>query len=258
MEHDAQVEATRLRDGDSAGIEYELFVRMTCQGCADTVRNALERKGYQVIDLNLGSEVVRVRATDSAKQVLATIEAIGKDVRLIGSGVNPFAIKVPEGIGLPEESVSSIAEFRGEMFGQGSVVGMVRVMQKTQEAAVVQADLGGLEPNTSHSVAIHTYGDIRPGNQGDIFGKEENRSKEESAGFLGSGRTDEKGVISFSDLRKDLRVWEIIGRSLVIHRDDAEWTSLASSVIARSSAIGANHKKVCTCDGTVIWNAQSN
>lgn len=31
--------------------------------------------------------------------------------------------------------------------------------------------------------------------------------------------------------------------------------ALAAAVIARSAGVGANHKMVCACDGTILWDA---
>ncbi|XP_068635343.1 copper chaperone for superoxide dismutase, chloroplastic/cytosolic-like isoform X2 [Aristolochia californica] len=32
---------------------------------------------------------------------------------------------------------------------------------------------------------------------------------------------------------------------------------IAAAVIARSAGVGENYKKICTCDGTVIWNSSA-
>lgn len=53
-----------------------------------------------------------------------------------------------------------------------------------------------------------------------------------------------------------VQVWEIIGRSCVVHEGTPmEGRRLAASVVARSSAVGGNHKMVCSCDGTKLWDA---
>lgn len=54
----------------------------------------------------------------------------------------------------------------------------------------------------------------------------------------------------------DGQVWDIVGRSLVVHSGDAPTPSsgIVAGVIARSAAVGDNdQKKICACDGTVIW-----
>ena len=64
-----------------------------------------------------------------------------------------------------------------------------------------------------------------------------------------------------------LQVWDLIGRALALRRGGAgmgvpggageeQPPLLAAGVIARSAAVGGNEeKRVCACDGTVIWDA---
>jgi copper chaperone for superoxide dismutase len=53
-------------------------------------------------------------------------------------------------------------------------------------------------------------------------------------------------------------VWDIIGRALVVY-EHAEHTrgggANVAAVIARSAVAGDNTKKICACDGTLIWEA---
>ena len=54
------------------------------------------------------------------------------------------------------------------------------------------------------------------------------------------------------------QVWDIIGRALVIHAGDTagDGSAVVAGVIARASAVGDNQdKRVCACDGTVIWDS---
>ncbi len=52
-------------------------------------------------------------------------------------------------------------------------------------------------------------------------------------------------------------VWDIIGRALVVYDGEqaAEGAPAVAAVIARSAVAGDNNKKICACDGTIIWNA---
>ena len=67
---------------------------------------------------------------------------------------------------------------------------------------------------------------------------------------------DEKGEAFFSGVKPNLRVAELIGRSIAIYKTEARSDSgIAAAVIARSAGVGENYKKLCTCDGTTIWEA---
>ena len=63
----------------------------------------------------------------------------------------------------------------------------------------------------------------------------------------------------FASLMFSLRaqVWDIIGRALVVYEHAAHSTDGANvaAVIARSAVAGDNTKKICACDGTLIWEA---
>lgn len=52
-------------------------------------------------------------------------------------------------------------------------------------------------------------------------------------------------------LASQLQVWDIIGRALVISGSAA--APAVAAVLARSAVAGDNTKKVCACDGTLIW-----
>lgn len=54
-----------------------------------------------------------------------------------------------------------------------------------------------------------------------------------------------------------VQVWDIIGRALVVyeHAEPGIAGKNVAAVIARSAAAGDNTKKICACDGTLIWEA---
>lgn len=75
-------------------------------------------------------------------------------------------------------------------------------------------------------------------------------------GDLGTLEVDEKGKAFFSGFKEQLRVADLIGRSIVVYdTEDKSDPGLAAAVIARSAGVGENYKKLCTCDGTTIWEA---
>lgn len=78
-------------------------------------------------------------------------------------------------------------------------------------------------------------------------------------GDLGTLDADEKGEAFFSGGKHKLRVADLIGRSLVIYeKEDKSDSGVTAAVIARSAGVGENYKKLCTCDGTTIWEATNN
>lgn len=76
-------------------------------------------------------------------------------------------------------------------------------------------------------------------------------------GDLGTLEVDEKGEAYYTGIKKMLRVVDLIGRSIVLYAsEDKSDPGLAAAVIARSAGVGENYKKLCTCDGTTIWEAK--
>ncbi|XP_020604272.1 copper chaperone for superoxide dismutase-like, partial [Orbicella faveolata] len=87
-------------------------------------------------------------------------------------------------------------------------------------------------------------------------------------GDLGNILADKNGRASFRLEDKTVKVWDIIGRSLVVHHgeDDlgrannalSEITGnsgpgLSCGIIARSAGLFQNTKKFCACDGKILW-----
>lgn len=78
-------------------------------------------------------------------------------------------------------------------------------------------------------------------------------------GDLGTLEADEKGEAFFSGVKQKLKVADLIGRSIAVYRtEDKSDSGVAAAVIARSAGVGENYKKLCTCDGTTIWEATNN
>lgn len=75
-------------------------------------------------------------------------------------------------------------------------------------------------------------------------------------GDLGTLEANEKGEAFFSGVKEKLRVADLIGRSVVVYATkDKSDSGIAAAVVARSAGVGENYKRLCTCDGTTIWEA---
>lgn len=75
-------------------------------------------------------------------------------------------------------------------------------------------------------------------------------------GDLGTLKVDEKGEAFYSGTKEKLRVADLIGRSIAVYgTEDKSDEGIAAAVVARSAGVGENYKKLCTCDGTTIWEA---
>jgi hypothetical protein len=113
-------------------------------------------------------------------------------------------------------------------------------------------------------VAVHALGDLTRGahSTGAAW-------PSAAAATLCAGVADASGRGACTSDAAARRVWELIGRSAVIHgaaTPDANESGasgdvssrLAGAVLARAAAVGANSgKRVCACDGTVLWSADA-
>ena len=59
-------------------------------------------------------------------------------------------------------------------------------------------------------------------------------------------------------MKQNLRIVDLIGRSVVVYgTEDRSDSGLTAAVIARSAGVGENCKKLCSCDGTTIWESSN-
>eukprot|EP00897_Mesotaenium_endlicherianum_P001176 jgi/Mesen1/11059/ME000099S10497 len=226
----------------------EFMVDMHCEGCVKAVRTRLEPlEGVSTVDVDLENQVVRVLATTPLTSLTSALEKSGRKSRLIGQGS-------PEKLALS----AAVAEFKGPV-----VHGVVRFAQVSQESTRVEATFDGLSPG-AHAWFINDYGDLTRGADstgghyspaGAVLGRPDDEVRD--AGHLGALEADEKGHAEHQGASNKLQVWDLIGRAVVVHEGDVSspGKGIAAAVIARSAGVGENYKKLCLCDGTVIWEA---
>ncbi|KAI5417429.1 hypothetical protein KIW84_042147 [Lathyrus oleraceus] len=208
----------------------EYMVDMTCEGCVNAVKNKLQSvDGIKNVEVDLSNQVVRILGSTPVKIMTEALEQTGRKARLIGQGV-------PEG---PD------------------IFGVVRLAQVNMELARIEANFSGLSPG-KHSWSINEFGDLTRGaaSTGKVFNPPNKQNTKEPLGDLGTLDANEKGEAFYTGIKEKLRVADLIGRSIVVHAtEDKSVHGIAAAVVARSAAVGENYKKLCTCDGTPIWEA---
>ncbi|XP_027335010.1 copper chaperone for superoxide dismutase, chloroplastic/cytosolic isoform X3 [Abrus precatorius] len=208
----------------------EYMVDMKCEGCVNAVKNKLnEIKGVKNVEVDLGNQVVRILGSTPVKIMTEALEQTGRKARLIGQGV-------PEG---PD------------------IFGVVRLAQVNMELARIEASFSGLSPG-KHGWSINEFGDLTRGaaSTGKTFNPINEENSKEPLGDLGTLDANEKGEALYTGVKEKLRVADLIGRSVVIYAtEDKSKPGIAAAVVARSAGVGENYKRLCTCDGTTIWEA---
>ncbi|OIW09833.1 hypothetical protein TanjilG_20540 [Lupinus angustifolius] len=258
---------------DAAGFPElltEYMVDMKCEGCVNAVKDKLQTiKGFEPIisglqgkqpyrygefetkgasgsvgvknvEVDLSNQVVRVLGSTPVKTMTEALEQTGRKARLIGQGV-------------PEDFLISaaVSEFKGP-----DIFGVVRLAQVNMELARIEANFSGLSPG-KHAWSINEFGDLTRGaaSTGKVFSPT-NEKDAKPVGDLGTLDANEKGEAFYTGVKEKLRVADLIGRATVVYvTEDKSEPGIAAAVIARSAGVGENYKKLCTCDGTTIWEA---
>ena len=271
---------------------YEYAVDMVCDMCAQAVHRALAgQAGVTTVTTNVRAQIAVVEGSMAPGRVVELLEAAGRKVKLIGSGSSTAVEKgvfvVPAAVGPSGENSAAVSEFKGAATGHGAVVGVVRFVglaagpEGSAEAgpwAHVDVTVHGLAADSEYTVELHEYGDLSRGaaSTGELWGW----------GVVGGGprRTSADGRLEMGAVLSGHHLWECIGRATVLRLQlppdtpppadamactpvlrpglTAEAPELVgggavAAVVARSAGVGANHKMLCACDGTVIWDAEA-
>ena len=151
--------------------------------------------------------------------------------------------------------ISSTAAIKGAavaIIGGIGTRGVIRLVQ--DEASVcVDGTVSGLEPGR-YQVSVNEFGDISNAclSTGPILSSADKKDQ----GILGlieaDGSADETRF--FSESQK-LDISDCIGRSLVLQSADGS-KKVACGIIGRSPGVAQNSKRICACDGTVLWEEQ--
>lgn len=133
------------------------------------------------------------------------------------------------------------------------------MVQVSPSMTLVDLTIRGLSPG-EYKATVRQTGDISQGviTTGSVW-KDPQENSPRPRGVFGTvvvGRDGIGGV--FFD--KPIQIWEMIGRSMVVSRQDEREGKLHENdkdtlvgVIARSAGVWENDKTVCSCSGKTIW-----
>ncbi|KAG6462573.1 copper chaperone for superoxide dismutase [Manduca sexta] len=175
------------------------------------------------------------------------------------------------------ETQSAVAMIASQSCCGGEVMGVIRFQQTADGPLVADGSIDGLSEGL-HGLHVHTAGDLSEGCKsigehynpsGGKHGGPGDPGENRHAGDLGNIVADETGRARFRILDDVLKVWDIIGRSVAVteRRDDLGRGStptseddgdsgrpVACGIIARSAGVFQNPKRICACDGVVVWD----
>lgn len=220
-------------------------VPMHCDACIKDISGALSKlPGIQETDFSLPKQLLTTTSTTAPSAIIYTIQGTGRTAILRGSGkMNSAAVCILE---IPPPPVSpSVPE-------TSPVRGLARLIELSDRITLLDITLTGLSKG-SYSASIRQNGDISdvPRSMGGIFAGLEG----DKTGRLGNLEVDETGKGSLVG-EVDWRVWEMVGRGVVVERLGTERKGenrLVVGVVARSAGVWENEKVVCGCSGKTVW-----
>ncbi|XP_070710995.1 copper chaperone for superoxide dismutase [Pempheris klunzingeri] len=239
--------------------KLEFAVQMTCESCAVKVRAALEgQPGVKSVSIDVGKEEVLVESALTSAEVQALIESTGRRAVL-------------KGIGGSERDLGAAVVM---LAGGEKIQGVVRFLQLTEGRCLIDGTIDGLEPGP-HGLHVHALGDLTQdclscGEHYNPFGRQHGGpgDSERHVGDLGNIMAGPDGRASFRLEDSQLKVWNVIGRSLVVDAGEDDLGQgghplskqtgnsgerLACGIIARSAGLFENPKQICACDGITLW-----
>ncbi|KAG1459696.1 hypothetical protein G6F56_006104 [Rhizopus delemar] len=237
----------------------EFAVEMTCQSCVNSVTKVLENtSGVSSFDVDLSEKKVVVVGTAPPSVVSRALKETGRTVIVRGQGV------------ADDQGHSGAAVCIFDCYGSDPLAtlpkgkaGLARFVQVDEETCLIDLTVEGLSPG-KHGVHIHEAGDISNGwkstgghfNPTDVSHGDLHHGH---IGDLGNIEVDENGWGDLILESTRVKVWDVIGRSIVITEKEDDFGSneggvgLLCGIIARSAGAFENTKLVCACNGNTLW-----
>ncbi|KAH6924321.1 hypothetical protein HPB50_015477 [Hyalomma asiaticum] len=241
--------ADTAADGKS---KLEFDVNMTCGGCAASVRESLQKIGVHDAVIDVEKQIVVVETNIPITNVQEAIRSTGKVAVLkgFGSSEGKCCLSVAQSSAVIAESIERTVTARAQF-------------SKVGAATLVSWQ--------NHRLRIHELGDLSNGCQstGDCLRPASHHIRSQGPqgkyGSLGEIDVDDGGRSVFRRTNDIVKVWDIIGRSLVVcsespsksHGGIEDCSRLACGIIARASGVAQNPKRICACDGVSVWDEQN-
>ncbi|KEQ93565.1 hypothetical protein AUEXF2481DRAFT_326949 [Aureobasidium subglaciale EXF-2481] len=232
--------------------ETTFAVPLSCESCVKDVSTSLYKlPGIQNVSADLPNQLISVNGTAAPSAIVAAIQDTGRDAILRGSGKSESAA-----VCILETHSSSVTD---------QVRGLIRMVQVASNMTIIDLSIRGLSPGTYHATVRET-GDIsrgaeKTGGIWDMLRAKEEGKPESARGVFGTVEVNKSGIASVF-LDKSIQIWEMIGRSIVVSRQqdgkfDKEDPDTLVGVIARSAGVWDNDKTVCSCSGKTVWEERT-
>ena len=220
-------------------------VPMHCDACIDDISKALSNlPGIQETKCSLPNQLITTKSTSPPSAIISAIQNTGRTAILRGSGKeNSAAVCILETP--PPPTPPPVPE-------DSPVRGLVRLIELSDRITLLDMTLTGL-PAGPYKASLRQSGDVSnaPRSMGGAFTGLEG----DKTGDLGELEVDETGKGSLVG-EVDWRVWEMVGRGLMVEKlgeEEVRGDRSVVGVVARSAGVWENEKVVCSCSGKTVW-----
>ncbi|KAJ4994097.1 superoxide dismutase copper chaperone [Stagonosporopsis vannaccii] len=219
--------------------ETTFAVPMTCEACIKDIEGSLSNlSGINKITANLKEQLVSIEGTAAPSAIVDALQASGRDAILRGSGKSNSKLILQHRNGAAVCILESHAPHV-----ENKVRGLVRMVEVAPSMTIVDLSIRGLSPGTYHAT-VREAGDISEGPESTGAIWEALKAKKEGKPCRGIFGTVEvgKGGIGSVFLDRPVQIWEMIGRSIVVARQqdgkfDKNDPDTLVGVIARSAGV---------------------
>ena len=240
-----------MEDGSNIVTKVELAVNLSEQKCVVEVTERLNKVGSKILSLetDLEKQKVTIESSLPSHELVDIVESTGRHKAIV-TGIGESG----------DKNLGCAVAIMHEGNPASGIRGVARVVQNSTDTCLIDGTLDGLSPNHQYRLGVHYFGDLRSGcDSCEDLMLEAPGSKYDPKrcpyGAITTINSDGNGRSSFRVSNSQIKVWEIIGRSMVLSRmvDSSSWIRQACGVIARSAGIFENPKRICACDGVTIW-----
>jgi len=233
----------------------ELAVEMTCESCVEDVRKVLRQEpGVEKYDISLKEKRVTIEGAAPPSRIARALKETGRQVIVRGAGTSSgdhdgAAVCIFEA----HKPLAELSPNEASL----SVGGVARLVQ-TGDTTIMDLSLKFptfSQTKTPFWAYVAKTGDISegPASTGGIL---------RHLGPLDLSGDREGTADLFCELDQ-LKIWEMIGRAMVIapvvkpstkpDQPPQLGPGILAGVIARSAGAWANDKTVCSCSGLTMW-----
>lgn len=256
----------------------EYAVQMKCPSCAEKIKGSLKDvEGITGFEVSFEKGTVLVESSLPSSVIQQKLESNGNTAVLMGYG-GKLVKSRDRGDNVTTAAVAMLGHPVG--FSNNMVKGVVRFVQADDDVCVIDGTIDGLTPGC-HGLHIHECGDISRGCDsvgehfdlsGGCHGGPHDEPGKRHTGDLGNIEANESGRAVFRLEDEQVKVWDIIGRSIVVTSnaddygkgptefsqiDGSSGERLACGIISRSAGLFQNAKQICACDGVTIWDERN-